>query len=502
MERRVRNGTRDGMRWTWIALGLGVLLGGCGDDSTGSGDLCEGVDCSGHGRCAVVGSGESAQAVCLCDTGWRADGLSCVEIVAGAECEGVDCSGHGRCVVGQGEPNFPVCLCDEGYVLAGTTTCLEATGGVSCGPGTHLEGDHCLPNDTSRPEGFCEPRILETNGRIALESPSLDLGVSSGAMAWTGAHYLVVYYQGRVGLLARTVTPDGQVGSRVTILGTDEISQTQYGGLVGLARCGDRYCGYFGDRSEDTLVVGFVLDEAGSVQATADLGTGMPVGIAGGGDQAYVVMPAGFVALAPDGTAGSLTPFGDGSRTVVAVARSSEIAPMVTVSVVVDNGWQDPKLQGWDETGNAVLGPVDVFSGLTDPMTSPVFLDGTPAGLLLVGATTRAQYAEAFDMQGRSQGLRYLNDHFFIHGLGVSESFVVISQEGPAFSIVDILGRPLTDAGGAPVVMVPEDVQPMYPAITSKQGLAAESKDRVGVLLPWFGQDPKWHLDLVRIGCE
>ena len=38
---------------------------------------CSGVTCSGHGACATIDDGESA--VCVCDSGYFSDGLSCVD---------------------------------------------------------------------------------------------------------------------------------------------------------------------------------------------------------------------------------------------------------------------------------------------------------------------------------------------------------------------------------------------------------------------------------------
>jgi len=84
-------------------------------------DPCEGIDCGGNGRCAVVG-GDTA--VCMCDAGYHAEGLECVENVPGEECSGVDCSGHGTCVVVRNDPDYPFCACDEGYHNEGDTNCV------------------------------------------------------------------------------------------------------------------------------------------------------------------------------------------------------------------------------------------------------------------------------------------------------------------------------------------------------------------------------------------
>ena len=79
-------------RFNWmivIALGAVLALAAC-DDGGGDDGPCDGVTCSGHGKCA----NRSGTAICNCDTGYHADGVNCV---ADADpCEGVDCSGQGR----------------------------------------------------------------------------------------------------------------------------------------------------------------------------------------------------------------------------------------------------------------------------------------------------------------------------------------------------------------------------------------------------------------------
>jgi len=100
----------------------------------GGADVCEGVDCSGHGTCRV----ENDEAVCDCEQGYHAEGLACVE---GADvCEGVDCSGHGTCRV---ENDEAVCDCEQGYHAEGLT-CLE-------GP-SPCEGVDCSGHGTCRVE--------------------------------------------------------------------------------------------------------------------------------------------------------------------------------------------------------------------------------------------------------------------------------------------------------------------------------------------------------------
>jgi hypothetical protein len=91
--------------------------------------LCQNKNCSGHGECIV----ENGEAVCDCDEGYIANGLSCGEApcVKNSECEanqicqegeckdetilcdGVNCSNHGNCVIENKEAK---CNCDNGYI--------------------------------------------------------------------------------------------------------------------------------------------------------------------------------------------------------------------------------------------------------------------------------------------------------------------------------------------------------------------------------------------------
>lgn len=115
-----------------LGLWLLLVLTGCRLDS--SKDPCSDVACSGHGVCAVTGTGP----VCACDPGYHPEGLSCVEDGMTGPCYGVDCSGHGTCVGAEGTAT---CDCEDGYHAEGLS-CVEdgTTGpcyGVTCsGHGT------------------------------------------------------------------------------------------------------------------------------------------------------------------------------------------------------------------------------------------------------------------------------------------------------------------------------------------------------------------------------
>jgi hypothetical protein len=80
----------------------------CQQDVISGNDACAGISCSGHGHC----SASSGAAACVCDSGYHPDKLSCVQNNAAAPCTGVDCGTHGRCVEDSGAP---ACLCESGY---------------------------------------------------------------------------------------------------------------------------------------------------------------------------------------------------------------------------------------------------------------------------------------------------------------------------------------------------------------------------------------------------
>ncbi len=110
---------------------LGVLAApwqGCANENGPSNaELCSGITCSGHGICAVTSAGDP---MCGCDTGYYAEGFSCIEDGSTGPCFEVDCSGHGTCANVDGQPE---CLCNEGYQAVGLE-CLgsETCAGVSC----------------------------------------------------------------------------------------------------------------------------------------------------------------------------------------------------------------------------------------------------------------------------------------------------------------------------------------------------------------------------------
>jgi len=83
-------------------------------DGDAVGDPCEGVTCSGHGRCFT----DRGTAVCVCDDGYRADGLECV---CAPDCDERECGPDGC-----GGTCLPGCEATE--------RCNEETGLCECVP--------------------------------------------------------------------------------------------------------------------------------------------------------------------------------------------------------------------------------------------------------------------------------------------------------------------------------------------------------------------------------
>jgi len=121
-------------------------------------DLCDGVDCSGYGSCQLLGPEE---AICVCDAGFHAAGLTCEADEVGDECAGVDCSGHGRCELTSDPDVYPVCRCDPGYERVGGTNCVPGggsgtvflCGAVECDIGG---GSVCCNDGTRAADGTLE----------------------------------------------------------------------------------------------------------------------------------------------------------------------------------------------------------------------------------------------------------------------------------------------------------------------------------------------------------
>jgi hypothetical protein len=149
-----------------------------GDCRCGGTSPCDEVDCSGHGTCAIVGS----TATCICDTGYRREGVQCIPGEPGDLCGGVECGEHSLCAQVAGEAR---CVCDDGYYredgrcslvtgsdcegvsCSGHGVCAITRAGATCAcdPGFHPVGLSCLENDDANPcagvtcsgYGTCDP---------------------------------------------------------------------------------------------------------------------------------------------------------------------------------------------------------------------------------------------------------------------------------------------------------------------------------------------------------
>ena len=119
-----------------LTLGLLVLLiPACGKKGISSSeDACKDVDCGEAGECGIALDGAP---VCVCAPGFHAVALACVEDDPAEPCTGVDCGGHGTCAVDAGAP---WCLCDADYSNMGATVCVpmaDPCDGIDCaGHGT------------------------------------------------------------------------------------------------------------------------------------------------------------------------------------------------------------------------------------------------------------------------------------------------------------------------------------------------------------------------------
>ena len=105
------------------------LASACNSTSPELLDVCAGIECSGHGQCQAV----DEQPGCVCDPGYHAEQLQCLENDVQDPCLGVGCSGHGQCVVQEG---MPQCDCEPGYLAEGLRCVAEAVDdpclGVDC----------------------------------------------------------------------------------------------------------------------------------------------------------------------------------------------------------------------------------------------------------------------------------------------------------------------------------------------------------------------------------
>ncbi len=139
-----------------------LFLFSCGGDDTPNNEkgLCDDVTCSNHGKCYVLND----VAKCLCDTGYHAEALECIENGVTNPCTGITCSDKGTCENNNGTA---ICNCQNGYHAEGLTcvennienpctgvtcsgkgTCENINGSpvCECNEGYHAEGLTCVEN--------------------------------------------------------------------------------------------------------------------------------------------------------------------------------------------------------------------------------------------------------------------------------------------------------------------------------------------------------------------
>ncbi|MCX7944054.1 MAG: hypothetical protein N2746_06035 [Deltaproteobacteria bacterium] len=225
-----------------------------GNKDVGFTDPCDGQNCSGHGKCAVI---DGKTPICICDVGYHqaGGGLECEKDDVTDPCKGVDCNVGGVCAVSGGKP---ICVCGPGYYNAGPTTCKEmennlcatvscsghgrcrvVSGGrtviCDCDDGYHAEGLSCIENDSSNPckgvdcneHGYCitvstgklpacvcdlnyypvgqtncifDPQLTEVSSDFCVPSLSNPPGivkigddVSISSLKWAGNNVIVIY---------------------------------------------------------------------------------------------------------------------------------------------------------------------------------------------------------------------------------------------------------------------------------------------------------------------
>lgn len=149
-----------------------LLVLSCGGDEDGDGeesvsDKCEGVTCSGHGKCVTV----YGSPTCACERGYVADGLTCVEDTSQSDSNGESETGRNNTQTGTSCKASCPKVCDEGECVECTddrhcigrkicrssdNKCVECKLDAHCREGTcHAGAGNCPLNDH---EGACQRR--------------------------------------------------------------------------------------------------------------------------------------------------------------------------------------------------------------------------------------------------------------------------------------------------------------------------------------------------------
>jgi len=136
-------------------------------------DPCDGISCSDTGTCVISG----VTPLCICEENYHSDGLNCIADIN--PCENITCSENGICAVSGTEP---LCVCNSGFVAEGLD-CVEeidlcngitCSGNGSCAvsgdmaicvctTGYHSEGLDCVEDVNN-----CDGVTCSENGNCAL----------------------------------------------------------------------------------------------------------------------------------------------------------------------------------------------------------------------------------------------------------------------------------------------------------------------------------------------
>ncbi len=203
----------------WMAIELSLGAAACAPGQV-SVEVCQGVECSGHGLCQDV----AGDPVCRCETGYHAEGLQCLADPPDP-CAGQTCSGHGTCQVTGGAAS---CVCEQGFHAAGLTCVVDDPClGVTCGTNAHCEAGACRcdPGTEGDPQVACRPptseeeRVRAKLVAIALAEVGMCEGVDQRPyMEWQPGYWCYdfvdwVYAEANEGLPRPLYLPQRRIGA-------------------------------------------------------------------------------------------------------------------------------------------------------------------------------------------------------------------------------------------------------------------------------------------------
>lgn len=441
-----------------------VALAGCNQPPPRSNATspCKGVDCSGHGQCAVA---EGEVAVCLCSAGYHAgvSGLVCDATVVGDECAAVDCNTGGTCAVSGGQP---VCVCAQGFRAVTQTTCVQDTSAVTCGPGTVLTGTQCVPTapppgitcgpgtvpsgtqclpESVRPSGFCIPEYTNSLGAVAIAPPAAANRVYYGISVVAAGSSFVTLWQDCPTLFNicdvkwRSLSPTGVTGAVHTLALGKSGRRHVAASASGVALLVAPYT------PGEWRAAVLLLNPDLSVNNTFEPPAGTTHVVAIGGAFGLIVGTS-FRSLQLDGTLGAAVQLAPSTATIrdVAVTGSGSLGV------------------AYGDTAT----PNQVFLALFDSAGAP---QGAPRGVL--AATTRSASAYALTAAGDQLGvLMHIGDTYVAacppgglpcgpprrvltgatidNTLASASAFYLYTRDGAPSAILDSNAVPMLDAYG------------------------------------------------------